>query len=79
MACWSHQSRNAKALRCGQTNGLASTAYSLKTTAITPVSSTYGFKRTKFLVLQGPQIVPDCRSLCASWRVNGLERSLSTV
>ena len=37
MACWSLQSRNAKALRCSQTNDLAS----FTMTTITPVNSTY--------------------------------------
>ena len=79
MACWSHQSRNPKAVRCCQTNGLAGIAYSFMTTAITPVSIAYAFELTNFSSAGGPQTLPDCRSLCASRRVNGLERSLSTA
>jgi hypothetical protein len=48
MACSSHQSRNAKALRCGQTNGLAGIAYSFMMTAITPVNIAYAYELTNF-------------------------------
>ena len=79
MACWSRQSRNAKALRCGQTNGLASIAYSFMMTAITPVNIAYAYELTNFSSAGGLQTLPDCRSLCASRRENGLQRSLSTA
>jgi len=79
MACSSHQSRNAKALRCCQTNGLAGVTYSFMTTAITPVNIAYAFELTNFSSALGTQTLPDCRSLCASRRVNGLQRSLSTA
>ena len=79
MACWSHQSRNAKALRCCQTNGRAGIAYSFMMTAITPVNIAYAYELTDFSSAGGPQTLPDCRSLCASRRVNGLQRSLSTA
>ncbi len=55
MACWSHQSRNAKALRCCQTNGLADIAYSFMMTAITPVNIAYAYERTNFSSAGGPQ------------------------
>jgi hypothetical protein len=48
MACWSLQSRNAKALRCCQTNGLADIAYSFMMTAITPVNIAYAYELTNF-------------------------------
>jgi hypothetical protein len=54
MACSSHQSRNVKALRCCQTNGLAGTGYSFKTTEITPVSTTYIYERSNFSSAPGP-------------------------
>jgi len=79
MACWSRQSRNAKALRCCQTNGRAGIAYSFMLTAISPVNTAYAYQRTNFSSARGPQTLPDCRSLCASRRVNGLELSLSTA
>ena len=44
MACWNHQSRNAKALRCCRTNGLADSAYSF----ITPVNIAYAYELTNF-------------------------------
>ena len=66
MACSSHQSRNAKALRCGQTNGLAGIASSFMMTAITPVNIAYAFELTNFSSAGGPQTLPDCRSLCAT-------------
>jgi hypothetical protein len=43
MACSSHQWRDAKALRCCQTNGLADIACSFMMTAITPVNIAYAF------------------------------------
>jgi hypothetical protein len=79
MACLSRQSRSEKALRCGQTNGLAGIAYSFKMTAIAPVNIAYAYELTNFSFAGGPQTLPDCRSLCASRRENGLQRSLSTA
>ena len=79
MACWSHQSRNAKALRCCRTNGVASIDYSFMMTAVTPVNTAYASERTNFSSAGGLQTLPDCRSLCAGRRVNGLQRSLSTA
>lgn len=79
MACWSLQSRNAKALRCCETDDRAGIAYSFMMTAITPVNIAYAFELTNFSSAGGPQTLPDCRSLCASRRVNGLQRSLSTA
>jgi hypothetical protein len=79
MACWSRQSRNAKALRCCQINGRAGIAYSFVMTAISPVNTANAYERTNFASARGPQTLPDCRSLCASRRVNGLEHSLSTA
>ena len=76
MACSSHQSRNVKALRCCQTDGLAGTGYSFKTTEITPVSTTYVHERSNFSSAPGPRTCPDRSSLCATWRV---QRSLSTA
>jgi hypothetical protein len=79
MACSSHQSRNAKAVRCCQTNGLAGIAYSFMMTAITPVNIAYAYELTNFSSAAGPLTPPDCRRLYASRRVNGLQRSLSTA
>ena len=79
MACSSHQSRNAKALRCCRTNGLAGIAYSFVMTAITPVNIAYANELTNFSFCRGPQTLPDCRSLCVSRRLNGLQLSLSTT
>jgi hypothetical protein len=79
MVCSSHQSRNAKALRCGQTNGLAGIAYSFIMTAITPVNIAYAYELTNFSLAGGPQTLTDCRCLRASRRENGLQRSLSTA
>ena len=79
MACWSLQSRNAKAPRCCRTDGLAGVTYSFMMTAITPVNIAYAFELTNFSSAGGPQTLPDCRSLCASRRENGLQRSLSAA
>jgi hypothetical protein len=69
MACWNLQSGDAATLPCGQTNGLPSIAYSFMMTAITPVNTAYAYRQT----------LSDCRSLCASRRLNGLQRSPSTA
>jgi hypothetical protein len=80
MACWSRQSRNTKALRCCQTNGIAGMAYSFLMTAITPVNTPYAYGRANSSSAGGPQKLPsDCRSWCASRRVSGPQRSLSTA
>ena len=67
------------AVRCCQTNGLASIAYSFIMTAITPLSIAYTYELTNFSSAAGPLTPPDCRRLCASPRVNGLQRSLSAA
>jgi hypothetical protein len=79
MASFSHQSRDAEALRCCGTDGLAGITYSFMMTAITPVNIAYAFELTNFSSAAGPKTSPDCRSLCASRRVNRLQRSLSTA
>jgi hypothetical protein len=53
MACWNRQSRNAKALRCCHTNGLASTGYSFIKTAITPVTTAYGYEELNLSPARG--------------------------
>jgi len=70
MACWSHQSRNTKALRCCQTNGLASTGYVFETTAISPVNSTYASERTNLSSARARGRVPIaavCAQADAEW------------
>ncbi len=64
MACWSQQSRNAQALRCRQTNGLAGIAYSFTTTAITPLNIAYANERTNFCFCMGPA---DASRIAAVW------------
>ncbi len=65
MACWSLQSRNAKALRCCQTNGLADIAYSFTMTTITPVNSIYIYGRTNFSSAAGPHDASRLPQFCA--------------
>ena len=62
MACCSHRSRNAKALRRSQANSLVGSAYSFITTAITPVNIAYANELTDFCSAGGLQTLPDCRS-----------------
>ena len=79
MASWSHQSRNAKAVRCCKTNHLAGTTSPFVATAITPVNIAYAFELTNFASAAGPMTPPDRRSLCASARANAVDRSLSAA
>ena len=79
MACWSLQSRNAKALRCCETNDRAGITYSFMMTAITPVNIAYAYELTNFSFAGDPRTLTDCRSLRASRRENGLRRSLSAA
>jgi hypothetical protein len=79
MACWSHQSRNGEAHGCCQTDGLAGIAYAFMMTATTPVNIAYAYELTNFSSAAGPPTHPYSRSLCASRRVNGLQRTLSTT
>jgi hypothetical protein len=78
MACSGLQSWNAKAVGCCQTNGIAGIAYSFTMTAIPPGEHRICMqKRTNFSFAGGPETLPDCRSLCASRRVNGLQRTVN--
>jgi hypothetical protein len=79
MACWSHQSWNAEAVRCCQTKGLTERGYSFTTTEITPVSITYAFELTNFSSAWGSQTCPDRSRLRPSWLVQGLQHSLSAA
>jgi hypothetical protein len=80
MACWNLQSRNAAALRCCQTNGLAGGAYSFVMTAITRVNTANAYERTNFSSAGGPRDASGLpESVRRPTRVNGLQRRLSTT
>jgi hypothetical protein len=76
MAGWSHQSRNAKALRCRQSNGLAGITYSFMMPTITPVNITYARELTNFSSAGARGRAPVCAQADAEF---GLQPGLSTA
>jgi hypothetical protein len=77
MACSSHRPRNAKALRCCRTNGLAGITFSFTMTAVTPVNIAYAYELTNFSSAGGPQTLPGLAQFVRKPMRNGLQRRLS--
>jgi hypothetical protein len=65
MACSSHQSRNAKALRWYRANGLAGVTYSFMMTAIAPVNTADAYTNELISPLQRARRRVRIAAVCA--------------